>query len=125
MRNTRVTQAVTELLRRDARPFTIQELHARVCEHHPRTAYSTVYRVLARLEQEEKVNRVDWRERGSRFEWADLPHHHHIVCGVCGDSTDVSDVDLGFSAGRIRDATGFIVGHHSIELEGTCPDCQA
>ena len=125
MRNTRVTQLVVELLRTDARPFTIQELHARVRESEPRTAYSTVYRLLGRLEREERVTRVDWRERGSRFEWAELPHHHHIVCSSCGESTDVSDSDLGFSAGRIRDATGFLVDHHSIELEGTCPDCQA
>lgn len=120
-----MTRLVTELLRDDARPFTIQELHARVREQHPRTAYSTVYRLLTRLEQEEKVTRVDWRERGSRFEWAALPHHHHIVCGSCGESTDVTDTDVGFSAGRIRAATGYVVDHHSIELEGTCPDCQA
>jgi Fur family ferric uptake transcriptional regulator len=125
VRSTRVTQFVTELLRDDPRPFTIHELHARVCKRHPRTAYSTVYRLLARLEQEAKVTRVDWRERGSRFEWAELPHHHHIVCSRCGESTDVTDTELGFNAGRIRAATGFVVDHHSIELEGTCPDCQA
>jgi Fur family transcriptional regulator, ferric uptake regulator len=125
VRNTRVTQLVTELLRTHARPFTIHELHALVGEQRPRTAYSTVYRLLARLEEEEKVTRVDWRERGSRFEWSDLPHHHHIVCSSCGESTDITDTDLGFSAGRVRAATGYVVDHHSIELEGTCPDCQA
>ena len=125
MRKTPATRLVIDLLQTYAKPLSLQELHLRMRERLPKTAYSTVYRVISRLEAEGKINRVDWRERGSRFEWADLPHHHHIVCNVCGESTDVSDDDLGFSAGKIRAATGFVVDHHSIEVEGTCPDCQA
>jgi Fur family ferric uptake transcriptional regulator len=124
MRKTRTSQLVVDLLQTYAKPLSLQELHSRVRERLPRTAYSTVYRVISRLEAEGKVTRVDWRERGSRYEWAELPHHHHIVCGICGRSVDIDDADLGFSEKRIRTATGFLVKHHSIELEGICPDCQ-
>jgi Fur family ferric uptake transcriptional regulator len=124
MRKTRTSQLVIDLLQTYARPLSLQELHLRMRERLPRTAYSTVYRVISRLEAEGKVNRVDWRERGSRYEWAELPHHHHIVCGICGRSVDIEDADLGFSEDRIRAATGFLVNHHSIELEGICPGCQ-
>jgi Fe2+ or Zn2+ uptake regulation protein len=68
---------------------------------------------------------TDWRERGSRYEWAELPHHHHIVCGICGRSIDIDDDDLGFDEDRIRERTGFLINHHSIELEGICPTCRA
>jgi Fur family ferric uptake transcriptional regulator len=64
------------------------------------------------------------RERGSRFEWAERPHHHHLVCDDCGRTVDIEDRDFGFSGARLRARTGFLVEHHSIELEGTCPDCQ-
>ena len=124
MRKTRVTQLVVDLLQTYARPLSLQDLHGRVQERLPRTAFSTIYRVVARLEADGKVERVDWRERGSRYEWAELPHHHHIVCGICGRSVDIDDTDLGFSEERIRAATGFLVNHHSIELEGICPECQ-
>jgi Fe2+ or Zn2+ uptake regulation protein len=124
MRNTRATGLVCDLLRTYARPLTVQELHDHVRARFPRTAYSTVYRIVGRLEAEGRVRRVDWRERGSRFEWAALPHHHHIVCSVCGRSVDLDDADLGFSEQRVRRATGFLVDHHSIELEGICPSCQ-
>jgi Fur family transcriptional regulator, ferric uptake regulator len=124
MRKTRVSELVVDLLQTYARPFSLRELHLLVLEPFPRTAFSTIYRVVSRLETEGKVERVDWRERGSRYEWAELPHHHHIVCGVCGRSVDVDDADLGFSEERIRAATGFLVNHHSIELEGICPGCQ-
>ena len=86
MRNTRATRLVGDLLRTYARPLTLQELHDHVREHLPATAYSTVYRIVGRLEEDGRVRRVDWRERGSRFEWSDLPHHHHIVCSLCARS---------------------------------------
>jgi len=124
MRKTRVSELVVDLLQTYAKPFSLRELHLLVLERFPRTAFSTIYRVISRLEAEGKVERVDWRERGSRYEWAELPHHHHIVCGICGRSVDVDDADLGFSEARIRAATGFLVNHHSIELEGICPGCQ-
>ena len=124
MRNTRAARLVGDVLRTYARPLSIQELHDHVRGHLPRTAYSTVYRILGRLEAEGRVRRVDWRERGARFEWAELPHHHHIVCSLCGRSVDVDDGTLGFSEERVRAATGFLVDHHSIELEGICPSCQ-
>lgn len=125
MRNTRVSRAATEILQTAPAPLSLRELHGRVCEQLPRTAYSTVFRLAERLEQDGRINRVDWRERGSRFEWAERPHHHHIVCSDCGQAVDLDDRDLGFSERRIQSRTGFRVKHHSIELEGTCSDCQA
>jgi Fur family transcriptional regulator, ferric uptake regulator len=125
MRNTRVRRAATEILESSPTPLSLRELHDRVRRELPQTAYSTVFRLAARLEQEGRINRVDWRERGSRFEWADRPHHHHIVCSDCGQAVDLDDRDLGFSEQRIASRTGFRVKHHSIELEGTCSDCQA
>jgi Fur family transcriptional regulator, ferric uptake regulator len=124
MRNTRASQLVSDVLRTYARPLSLQELHEHVQERLPRVAHSTVYRVVGRLEEAGRVRRVDWRERGSRYEWAALPHHHHIVCSLCGRSVDIDDVDLGFSEERVRKATGFLVDYHSIELEGICPGCQ-
>ena len=125
MRNTPVSRLVVDLLQTYARPLTMQAIHDDVVRKLPRTAYSTVYRVVGRLEAAGKITRVDWRERGSRYEWAELPHHHHIVCSLCGRSVDIDDADLGFDEERIRARTGFLINHHSIELEGICPTCQS
>ena len=124
MRNTAAAGVVAELLRASPTPLSLRELHQLVCARLPRTAFSTTFRVVGRLEDERQVHRVDWRERGSRFEWAGRPHHHHLVCGECGHTVDIDDRDLGFDERRIESRTGFRVDHHSIELEGTCPDCR-
>jgi Fe2+ or Zn2+ uptake regulation protein len=125
MRSTRARRLVTEILSTHPTPLSLQELHERVRTQLPATAYSTVYRLVARLEQEGRVSRVDWRERGSRFEWAERPHHHHITCDDCGRVVDLDDRDLGFSERRVQSRTGFRVSRHSIELEGTCGDCRS
>ena len=125
MRSTRVRRAVTEMFEGAAAPLSLRELHDRVRQQLPATAYSTIFRLVERLEQEGRINRVDWRERGSRFEWAERPHHHHIVCSDCGETVDLEDRDVGFSESRIQSRTGFRVKHHTIELEGTCADCQS
>lgn len=125
MRNTRVRRAVTEILETAPAPLSLRDLHDRVRRELPATAYSTIFRLAERLEREGRIVRVDWRERGSRFEWAGRGHHHHIVCDDCGRSVDLEDRDLGFSERRIQSRTGFRVTHHSIELEGTCADCQS
>ena len=124
MRNTRVRRAVTEIMESARAPLSLRDLHERVRRELPATAYSTIFRLAERLEREGRIVRVDWRERGSRFEWADRGHHHHIVCDDCGRTVDLEDRDLGFSERRIQSRTGFRVKHHSIELEGTCADCQ-
>jgi Fe2+ or Zn2+ uptake regulation protein len=124
MRNTPVRRAAVEILETSPGPLSLRELHDQVRRRLPATAYSTIFRLVVRLEKEGRVNRIDWRERGRRFEGADRPHHHHIVCSDCGHTVDLDDRDLGFSERRVRSRTGFRVKHHSIELEGTCADCQ-
>jgi len=119
-----VSRAVTAIFEETTAPLSLGELHRRVRAQLPSTAYSTIFRLAERLEQEGRIHRVDWRERGSRFEWADRPHHHHIRCGDCGQTVDLEDRDLGFSRRRIESQTGFRVEHHTIELEGTCADCR-
>lgn len=113
-----------EILETSSIPLSLRELHGRVQEQLPSIAYSTIFRLAERLEAEGRITRVDWRERGSRFEWAERPHHHHIVCSDCGHTVDLADADLGFNERRIETRTGFRLRHHSIELEGTCSDCQ-
>lgn len=123
-RKTQTKEAVTQVLQSYAAPIALNELYEFIKVSLPKTAFSTIFRIVRQLEAEGKVVPVDWRERGSRYEWADLPHHHHIVCEDCGDVTDIDDQTLNFKAQKISDQTGYQVNHHSIELRGVCGDCQ-
>ncbi|HSX24356.1 MAG TPA: transcriptional repressor [Candidatus Andersenbacteria bacterium] len=123
-RNTKTRAYIERLFSLTSEPISIRELFSEVQKKYPKTAYSTVFRIVIRLVQEEKIHPIDWRERGSRYEWAGMPHHHHITCQVCGKVQDLEDSDVNYDDEKIRKKTGFITKYHSIELEGICKDCQ-
>ena len=123
MRNTQSKRIVSELLQHSSRPMSLADVFARAKVHIPSLAFSTVMRIVKQLEAAGEVVRIDWRERGSHFEWATDPHHH-IVCRICGTIRDLDDNDLGFDSAAIERLTGFSVKRHSIELDGLCATCQ-
>ncbi|MCE9643125.1 MAG: transcriptional repressor [Candidatus Andersenbacteria bacterium] len=123
-RNTKKKIFIEHVFTITAEPISIREVFRQVQKTYPETAYSTVFRTVMRLEQENKIHAVDWRERGSRYEWAGMPHHHHITCQICGAVQDLEDADVNYDDEKIRKKTGFITKHHSIELEGICAKCR-
>ena len=123
-RNTKVKKLIVHIFQTTPKPISLQELFAYVKISLPLTAYSTVYRGVRHLQEYSHIHSVDWRERGSKYEWSDREHHHHITCQTCGKVTDLGDSDLKYDEKHINDTTGYITKHHSIELEGICAECQ-
>ena len=123
-RSTKLQQAVRDLMQIHKRPLTLNEILTEVKTVMPSAAFSSVCRIVQKLEQSGIVMRFDWRERGSRYEWAEDPHHH-LLCQRCGAVHDLHDEELNFSEAKVAKLTGYLVKRHSIELEGICPTCQA
>ena len=122
-RNTKLQQAVRDLMQIHKRPLTLNEILVEAKNVVPNAAFSSVCRIVQRLEQAGVVMRIDWRERGSRYEWAEDPHHH-LLCQRCGAVRDLHDEELNFCEAEVAKLTGYLVKRHSIELEGICPACQ-
>lgn len=123
-RTTKTKQLVTQLFHDSATPLSLEKVYQAVKKKLPKTAYSTVYRIAQHLQQTGQLTQVDWRERGSFFEWADREHHHHVVCESCGQVTDLDDHTLGVELTQITKKTGYLIKNHSIELTGVCSPCQ-
>lgn len=124
-RNTKTKAAVSQVLQSFAAPVALNDLHEFIKMSLPKTAFSTIFRIIQKLDQEGKVIKIEWGERGSRYEWAELPHHHHLVCQRCGMVADIDDGLLNYDDTKVRETTKYLVSHHSIELQGVCPPCQA
>lgn len=123
-RNTKAKIFAEEFLKNTKAPVSLNELYTLTKNEFPKTSFSTVFRILNSFEKHGKVNKVDWRERGSRYEWAERPHHHHIVCESCDKVVDVPDELLNFKKEKINKKTGFTINSHSIEMSGLCSDCK-
>lgn len=121
-RNTIAQRVIVGHLEKVKKPETLEEIHAQAMKTAPSIAFSTVYRIVKSLEEKGLVERIDWRDRGSRYELK-TTHHHHLVCEMCGKMTDIEDSDISFDFKKIARKTGFVLRGHSIELSGLCQQC--
>lgn len=87
---------------------------------------ATVYRTLESFVEKGIANHVHFKDRSVRYELADLPHHHHVVCEDCGaiEDVDVCADDLGKEA--LKSSHKFsTITQHSVEFFGICNDCSS
>lgn len=123
-RNTKTKNLVEAIFQKSPLPLTLTEVYAATYKEFPETAYSTVYRIVQTMIDNKKLNSLDFKERGGRFEWAQRVHHHHLICNSCGEIKDLDDDILNFKLGKVSEKTGFKIDKHSIELTGICKNCQ-
>jgi Fur family ferric uptake transcriptional regulator len=123
-RQTKTKQLVHSIISVSHSPLGLDELYDRVRDMYPKTAFSTVYRIVTGLEKKGMIAKVDFRDRGSKYEWAGREHHHHITCDRCGEVEDVKDTLMGLRVKDVAQKTGYALTAHTIELSGLCPNCQ-
>lgn len=123
-RNTKIKMLINDLFKHSLTPLTLQEVFLQVKKQHPTVAYSTVFRVVKNFSDTKKLIQIDWKERGSRYEWAQRTHHHHLVCNTCHNVADINDEELQLNVENISLITGFDIQDHSIEFFGLCNNCR-
>lgn len=106
------------LLRKSAKPLSIQEIRALW-----KNALNqvTLYRMLADLAEAGIVRRVDLNTGVARFEYTpDKPHHHHVVCTGCGEVEDVKGCPLQ----EVQRSKNFKSAYsHNLEFFSVCRSC--
>jgi Fur family ferric uptake transcriptional regulator len=120
-------ESVVELLGRQSCCLSAQEIADRLREAGKDVGIASIYRALELLHELGLVQRVEFGERGARFEPV-VPggeHHHHAVCEKCGRVTAFEDErlerQLELLAGRLRHS----MSGHDIVIRGDCARCAA
>jgi Fur family ferric uptake transcriptional regulator len=125
-RYTNGRRALVEILARARQPLTVEELRALSS-----APQSSIYRILAVLEDAELVHRfTNTNSEFARFELAEdlTGHHHHLACATCGTMTDVTlpaDVEdhLDRAVALLAAQQRFAVDEHRLDIIGTCATC--
>jgi Fur family ferric uptake transcriptional regulator len=101
-----------------------QELRAESASR--RVGRASVYRALELLREHELITRLDLGDGIARYETADPggEHHHHLLCGRCGQLVPFHDPALERSIHRLSDRLGFDTTGHEVTLRGACAECQ-
>jgi len=126
-RYTPARRALVAALANAGRPLSIPELLAAT----PAIPQSSAYRSVTALIDAKAVRRVAGSDDHGRFELAEdlAGHHHHLICGGCGQVLDVAasprlERALAEAARVAEEETGFSVDDHRMDLVGTCRDCR-
>lgn len=119
-RQTQQRRAIRRVFQRAGRPLTPDEVLEMARDDVPTLGPATVYRNLARLVEEGRLAEVSLPGESTRYEAAELPHHHHFLCRGCGRAFDVPACP-----GDVEDLAprGFVAEAHELVLYGRCPAC--
>jgi len=64
--------------------MTVDEIHAAAQDAAPGVGIATIYRTVKLLLDAREIQSVILPDGQLRYEAADLDHHHHFRCRVCG-----------------------------------------
>lgn len=122
---TALRRTVFELVLTADGPVGAYKLLDRLKDTRRNAAPPTVYRALEFLMQNGLIHRV---ERLNAFvPCDDAGRHNHavqfLICNSCGGVDEVEDQGITDALRHAADAQGFVAGHATVEVEGTCAAC--
>lgn len=120
MRKTKQRQAIQRVFAESEHPLSPEDVLSLASAYAPGLGIATVYRALKALTESGTLKVVDIPGQQSRYEMADLAHHHHFHCNSCDRVYDIHACP-----GNLEQLAppGFSVNSHSITLFGSCPEC--
>ncbi len=122
-RQTKQRALVYEVIRESKGPLTVPEIHVQVRQTMPRTGIATIYRTVKLLHSSKWIQAVTMPDGETRYESADLGHHHHFQCKICGEVLDIDHCPMSLAPGAELPG-GYILHEHEITMYGICPRCR-
>jgi Fur family ferric uptake transcriptional regulator len=123
-RSTAARRAVANLIASRSGHFTAADLVADARARRLAIGRATVFRTLELFGELGIVERIDLPSGDHAYVECEPRHHHHVVCGRCGRTTEIDDVGIDRIVGEIERRTGYLIDAHRVELFGRCRACR-
>jgi Fur family ferric uptake transcriptional regulator len=125
-RPTRQRAAVGAVLAEIDDFLSAQALHARLRAQSQNVGLATVYRTLQAMAADGDVDMMRTLDGEAVYRRCNSGrHHHHLVCRSCGRTVEVEGPAVERWADKIGADNDFSDVVHTLEIVGTCADCQA
>jgi Fur family ferric uptake transcriptional regulator len=85
---------------------------------------ATVYRTLNALAEEGSADALSI-EGENLYRACSPGHHHHLICRVCGATTEIEAGEVEAWAKSIAAEHGYGDPQHIVDIFGTCQSCQS
>ncbi|HHV72214.1 MAG TPA: transcriptional repressor [Clostridia bacterium] len=119
-------RAVLEvLLKNPDGHLSADEIYELVKENYPEMGIATVYRTLDLLVKLDILQKLNFGDGCSRFEFSQSEHHHHhLICLKCGKFIEVRGDLLEKLEEMITRENQFEIINHELKFYGYCSDCR-
>ncbi|MDA8233240.1 MAG: Fur family transcriptional regulator [Clostridia bacterium] len=107
--------------------LSAEDVYGIVKIQHPEIGLATVYRTLELLADLSILQKMNFGDGRSRFEFSETEahhHHHHLICVSCGKVTEFEDDLLESLETAIAKKSGFKIIDHQLKFYGFCGKCQ-
>jgi len=109
-----------------AHHLSADQVHAIVRQTNPEVGLATVYRTLDLLAELGILQKVNFGDGRSRYEFTEARthHHHHVVCVQCGKVVEFTDELLRSLDASIQQQLGFRILDQELTFYGYCRNCR-
>lgn len=124
IRHSQARDRVWAELARDERFRSARDVFSALQAAGHRTSLSTVYRNLQGMADAGAADIVQTPTGEALYRYCgEAGHHHHLVCRVCGRTTEVASQAIERWAARVAATRNYTDVRHTVELIGLCGDC--
>jgi Fur family transcriptional regulator, stress-responsive regulator len=122
----RVTAARLAILEtvREGNHLDVETVTSRVRERLGHVSFQAVYEALHAFTSAGLVRRIEPAGSPARFEGRTGDNHHHLVCRMCGQVTDVECAVGEAPCLEPANDAGYRVDEADVTFWGYCPECQ-
>jgi Fur family ferric uptake transcriptional regulator len=124
LRMTSQRQAIIDTVFSTDKHFTAEELLVWARERDKSVSRATVYRTLPLLTESGFVREMDFGKDYKFYDpnYADHPHHSHLICGDCEKIVEFEDEKLDKLENEITAKLGFRIKSQRLQITGTCEE---
>ncbi len=104
--------------------FTAEELLEWARRRDKSVSRATVYRTLPLLTESGLVREMDFGKEHRYYDpnYAERPHHNHIICLDCGKIVEFDSVEIERVENEISRRLGFLAKAHRLQITATCEE---
>ena len=125
-RRTRQGEAVLTVVAGSDSFRSAQDIHAELRAAGEHVGLTTVYRHLALLTEEGRLDALQTAEGELVYRCCTIEaHHHHVVCRQCGRTSEIELPDLEAWAEATAAELDYTDVTHTVEIFGICAACRA
>ena len=101
--------------------FTSDELHRRLAKKHPNIGIATVYRTIKLFEENNIIEKHEFKDGRFRYEEVPEEHHDHLIDIKSGKVIEFQNEAIEELQRKIAEELGYKLVDHRLELYGV-PD---